>query len=187
MTELALGEDLAPKTREYLESAHGSTETLVKLVGDLLDFSKLAAGDFKLECQPFRLRALVHEIASTPAASAKGLRIMEEIDPNLPDPVRGDPARLAQLLANLVGNAVKFSDQGVIKVRGAVHRIAGDQDPIAIRSVRSGDRHRGDGPGPDFRPIRASRRHEHATTRRGRTGADDRSAAGLLDGRATSE
>lgn len=119
MTELALDGDLSPETRDYLETAKASAETLLGAVNDLLDFSKIGTQTLALERHPFNLQALVEEAVrslSKPARE-KRLQISAALPPSLPDTVYGDRVRLRQILVNLLRNAVKFTPKGEVSLR----------------------------------------------------------------------
>jgi signal transduction histidine kinase len=119
MTELALETDLTSEQREYIENVKLSAESLLVVINDLLDFSKIEAGKLTIEAIDFPLRATVADALKPLAARARatGLALDCEIAPDVPDAVVGDPTRLRQILVNLVGNAVKFTEEGRIDVR----------------------------------------------------------------------
>jgi signal transduction histidine kinase/DNA-binding response OmpR family regulator len=118
MTELALDTDLTPEQREYLEVARASADSLLAILNDILDFSKIEAGKLDLEQVPFALRNHLGDTLKTLAmrAHAKGLEIAGEVAPDVPDGIVGDPVRLRQVLVNLIGNAIKFTEQGEVTV-----------------------------------------------------------------------
>ncbi|MBN1554752.1 MAG: PAS domain S-box protein [Phycisphaerae bacterium] len=116
MTELALDTDLSPDQREYMTLVKLSAESLLNIINDILDFSKIEAGKLELESVRFNLRDCVNE-AVTPLgvrAHAKGLEMVSRVQPDLPECIVGDGGRLRQILINLLGNAVKFTDKGEI-------------------------------------------------------------------------
>ena len=121
MTELLLGTRLDGEQRDYTESARNSAEHLLSVINDILDFSKIEAGRLELEHVPFDPRRTVEEVVDLLSlrAHAKGLEMTAVIPPDLPALVRGDPGRLRQVLMNLVGNAVKFTEQGQVVVEVA--------------------------------------------------------------------
>jgi signal transduction histidine kinase/DNA-binding response OmpR family regulator/sensor domain CHASE-containing protein len=138
MTELALETDLTAEQREFLTTAKASGEALLDIINDILDFSKIEAGKLTLECIDFPLR---HSLGTTLKALAlrahdKGLEIIYRVHPEVPDNLMGDPGRLRQVLVNLVGNAIKFTDQGevVITVEGA-ERVTADNAIVIHVSV----------------------------------------------------
>jgi PAS domain S-box-containing protein len=114
MADLLLDTPLTPEQLTYAKAAKTSGETLLSLIEEVLDFSKIEAGRLDLEPRPFTLVALVEETVEllAPRAQAKGIEIASFIDERLPATVIGDAARLRQVLLNLAGNAVKFTEQG---------------------------------------------------------------------------
>ncbi|MGL4549991.1 MAG: response regulator, partial [Gemmataceae bacterium] len=133
MTELALGTDLTPEQREYLTMAKSSAEALLTILNDILDFSKIEARKLTLEVVPFALRDAVGDTLRAMAVRAqqKGLELACEVPPDVPEYVLGDPGRLRQVLVNLVGNAVKFTDKGEVVVR-VVREEAGDSPLLRV-------------------------------------------------------
>jgi signal transduction histidine kinase/CheY-like chemotaxis protein/HPt (histidine-containing phosphotransfer) domain-containing protein len=119
MVDLLLSTPLSPKQARFAETLRSSAETLLGLINDLLDFSKIEAGKLDLESVDFGLREAVEDAAGlfAGAAHAKGVEIACVVDDGVPDGLRGDPVRLKQILANLIGNAVKFTPRGEIAVR----------------------------------------------------------------------
>jgi len=124
MTDLLLETDLTPEQNEYLAMVKGSADSLLTIINDILDFSKIEAGKLELESISFDLRKSLSEMMKTLAfrASQKGLEFIFDVHPELPQQVRGDPTRLRQILLNLVGNALKFTDRGEISVRARVDK-----------------------------------------------------------------
>lgn len=116
MTELALDEELPGPVREYLETTVESARTLLYLLNDLLDFSRIEAGHMELDQEPFSLRGTVDQAAKILSlrAAEKGLELVWSIDQDVPDLVIGDQDRLRQIILNLVGNAIKFTDAGEV-------------------------------------------------------------------------
>jgi PAS domain S-box-containing protein len=121
MTELALDTDLTPRQREFLDMVKRSADSLLALLNDILDFSKIEAGKFELEHIDFRLRDNIGETLSMLAlrAHSKGLELACQIKREVPDFLIGDPVRLEQIIVNLVGNAIKFTERGEVVVRVA--------------------------------------------------------------------
>src|SRR6266853_953539 len=119
MTELALQTTLPPEQREYLELVRVSGASLLTVINDILDFSKIEAGRLEVETTPFSLCESVGDTMKTLALEArrKGLELACEIAPDTPDALLGDPVRLRQILFNLVGNAIKFTERGRVVVR----------------------------------------------------------------------
>jgi protein-histidine pros-kinase len=118
MTELALDTQLDAEQRHYLRTVKSSAESLLAIVNDILDFSKIEAGKLHFEEIPFSLSSLVFEAVRTQAVAAhkKELEVIVSLAPDVPSRVLGDPTRLRQVISNLVGNAVKFTDRGDISV-----------------------------------------------------------------------
>ena len=120
MAELLLGTELDPHQRKLAEIVFRSGQSLLRVLNDILDFSKIEAGKLELEHAGFDLRTEVEELIELVADNAhrKGLEFVCRIDEDVPSLLRGDPGRLRQILTNLVGNAVKFTEQGGIFVHG---------------------------------------------------------------------
>ncbi len=118
MSDLLLDTPLTPEQVTYAKAAKTSGETLLSLIEEVLDFSKIEAGKLDLEMHPFALSLLVEETVEllAPRAQAKGIEIASFIDERLPANVVGDPARLRQVLLNLAGNAIKFTENGGVSV-----------------------------------------------------------------------
>ncbi|MBM4440043.1 MAG: GAF domain-containing protein [Candidatus Rokubacteria bacterium] len=132
MAELALGTELTEVQRDYLTTVKVSAESLLSLINDILDVSKIEAGRLELEAVPFSLRQTVDLVVKSLAhpARQKGLTLAASLAPGVPDGVVGDPGRLRQVLVNLVGNALKFTAQGGITVSVAEER--GDAAPAPL-------------------------------------------------------
>jgi two-component system sensor histidine kinase/response regulator len=116
MTDLALGTDLTAEQREYLEMAKASGESLMTVINDILDFSKIEAGQLAVEVIPFDLSdslAAALKLLAT-RAHVKGLELAYEIRPDVPTALLGDPGRLRQVITNLIGNAIKFTEHGEV-------------------------------------------------------------------------
>lgn len=125
--------DLRPQQRELVGGIERSAETLMGLINNVLDLSKIEAGMMVLEHRHFGLAALVEDVVRNvaPQAGARGLRFYCDVDPDLPDHFRGDPLRLRQILQNLLHNAVKFTEEGHVILR--VAREPGSEDGIRLR------------------------------------------------------
>jgi signal transduction histidine kinase/DNA-binding response OmpR family regulator len=130
MAGLLLDTPLQPEQASYAKAVRTSGDTLLSLIEEILDFSKIEAGRLDLEARPFALGQMVEEIVEllAPRAQAKGLEIASSIDERLPDRVVGDMARLRQVLLNLAGNAVKFTETG-----GVALIVGPDTDPHTVR------------------------------------------------------
>ncbi|MCP4633664.1 MAG: response regulator [candidate division Zixibacteria bacterium] len=116
MTELTLDTNLNNNQREYLNMVKGSSDNLLIIINDILDFSKIEAGQLDLEKIDFSLRSTVESALETFAVKAqqKGLELASFIAPRAPDFLIGDPIRLRQILMNLIGNAIKFTERGEV-------------------------------------------------------------------------
>ena len=127
MTELALETELTREQREYLETVRFSAESLLSVINDILDFSKIEAGKVELEAVDFDLRECMETSLKTLAlrADEKGLELLCEVSPDVPELLRGDPNRLRQIVLNLVGNAIKFTHEGEVALKV---EIAGSHD-----------------------------------------------------------
>jgi signal transduction histidine kinase/CheY-like chemotaxis protein len=118
MTDLALDTELNSEQSEYLHMVKGSADALLILLNDILDFSKIEAGKLELDHLSFDLRKNLGEVVKTLAIKAqqKGLELIFDVAPEVPANVAGDPGRIRQVLMNLVGNAIKFTERGEIEV-----------------------------------------------------------------------
>ena len=137
MTRSVLETDLTPDQRECLETTKFSADSLLTIVNDILDFSKIEAGKLDLELVTFDLVDCVEEALKIFAVPAyeKGLELLCDIASNLPELVRGDSGRLRQIILNLVGNAIKFTDSGEILLSAELE--SREQDEITIRFMVS--------------------------------------------------
>ncbi len=140
-TDLLLDEPTSPDHKDYLESIRNSGQAMIDLINDLLDFSRMEreSTDIEIEDQPFDLRSIIEEALDQVAseASKKNLDLAYTIDKDLPETIVGDPSRLRQVLVNLLGNAVKFTDEGeaVLTVKPAE---SADQILFEIRDTGIG-------------------------------------------------
>ena len=118
MTDLALSEPLSPLVREFLTTVQSSAQSLLELLNEILDLSKIEAGKFTLQRAPFRLRDLVDDIGRTFGfrATDRGLEFTAQVHEETPNELIGDSQRLRQVVLNLLSNAFKFTDQGSIKL-----------------------------------------------------------------------
>jgi signal transduction histidine kinase/CheY-like chemotaxis protein len=118
MADLLLDTPLTPEQLTYAKAAKTSGETLLSLIEEILDFSKIEAGKLDLEARPFALYPMIEEAVEllAPRAQAKGIEIASFVDERLPEKVVGDAARLRQVLLNLAGNAIKFTEHGGVAV-----------------------------------------------------------------------
>ncbi|HKV40409.1 MAG TPA: PAS domain S-box protein [Blastocatellia bacterium] len=140
MTDLTLETDLTPEQRGNLELVKSSTDSLLTLINDILDFSKIEAGKLELDPITFDLRATVEGTLKTLAfrAHQKGLELGCEVSPEVPGALIGDPGRLHQILTNLVGNALKFTNQGSVVLRAAVDSGAGKDTVVHFEVADTG-------------------------------------------------
>lgn len=122
MTGLLLDTELTPEQRRFAELARASGESLLELINNILDLSKIEAKKLDLEIIDFDLRILLDNLASilSATAEAKGIELLCIANPSVPARLRGDPGRLRQILTNLVSNAIKFTEKGTVLVRAAV-------------------------------------------------------------------
>ena len=133
MTDLALQTKLTPRQREYLRTARESAEALMTIINDILDVSKIEARRLTLEHVPFAVRDTIEDSVKllAPRADQKGLELSCRIAPDVPATLAGDPGRLRQILLNLVGNAVKFTDTGEVGVEVTVAERS--EDDVLLR------------------------------------------------------
>lgn len=133
MTEIALDMKPAPEQRRCLETVLSSSESLLSIINEILDYSKIEAGKMALEPVPFELRKAVATALRPGAvkASEKGLDLAFHVDPGVPETLVGDPVRLHQVIVNLVGNSVKFSESGEVTLR--VESAPPDGQEVVLR------------------------------------------------------
>ena len=133
MTGLLLATDLSSEQREYAETVRRSGEALLTVINDILDFSKIEAGKLEFEVIDFGVGTTVEEVADllSGPADEKGLELITVVDPDVPPVVGGDPGRLRQVLMNLAGNAVKFTDEGEVVLRAQL--AEDDADSVVVR------------------------------------------------------
>lgn len=133
MAQLLMDTSLDSTQRDYAQTICDSAGALLTVINDILDFSKVEAGKLELECVDADLRGTVEDVARLLAvqAHAKGVEVVAHIDPNFPDFVRGDAGRLRQVLLNLGGNAVKFTQRGEVVIDWRM--LSHDQDGVAVR------------------------------------------------------
>jgi signal transduction histidine kinase/ActR/RegA family two-component response regulator len=123
MTDLALAEEISPGVRDSLQTVKESADVLLSLLNEILDFSRIEAGKFSLDSHPFSLRATLDETMKSLAVKArqKGLDLSCRVPPEAPDTLQGDRVRLRQVLVNLLGNAIKFTDRGSVTLEIGVN------------------------------------------------------------------
>jgi signal transduction histidine kinase/CheY-like chemotaxis protein/integral membrane sensor domain MASE1 len=127
MTELALDTDLTSEQQEYLQTLKMSSESLLVVINDILDFSKVEAGKIDLEATDFNLGDCLEATLKTFAlrSDEKGLELLCEISPEVPEAVKGDSNRLQQILINLIGNAIKFTSEGEVSLNVGMEALNG--------------------------------------------------------------
>jgi CheY-like chemotaxis protein len=125
MTELALETELTPEQKDYLDTVKLSADALLHVINDILDFSKIEAGKFSLEETDFDLRDWIAGAIKTMVAPAreKNIHLLCDVAGNVPEAVRGDPGRLRQVLLNLIGNALKFTAQGEVRLKVTMEEV----------------------------------------------------------------
>jgi signal transduction histidine kinase/CheY-like chemotaxis protein len=165
MSDLALSSDLTGEQRDYLTTLRGSANTLLAILNDILDFSKIESRKLELESMPFSLRDEIGDMLRPHAVSAdqKGLELICDIAADVPTAIVGDPVRLKQIVGNLVGNAIKFTDRGhvVVKIREELRRDDLTMLHVVVRDTGIGipsDKHQA-----IFEPFRQA---DGSTTRR---------------------
>ena len=133
MNNLLLSTDLTPEQREYAEMMKKSGEALLEVINDILDFSKIEAGKLSFEVVEFELASLIDDVAELLAVRAheKELELICQTSAAIPATLRGDPVRVRQVLLNLVGNAVKFTEKGEVVVRAEL--LEADAGAVVIR------------------------------------------------------
>jgi signal transduction histidine kinase/HPt (histidine-containing phosphotransfer) domain-containing protein/ActR/RegA family two-component response regulator len=134
MTELLLGTTLEPTQRQFVEAVERSGKNLLGIINDVLDFSKIESGKLELDVQDFDLRTLLEEsleLFAQPVGN-KGLKLLADLPPEEPLVVRGDPLRLRQIVTNLLGNAVKFTETGEILLQLVVRERSAEGVTFAL-------------------------------------------------------
>ena len=187
MTELLLNTDLTAEQREYLNIVKSSADSLLSILNDILDFSKIEAGKLELEQLPFDLRetlgTTLHTLASRPPQ--RGWSWPCHIPPDVPNDFVGDAGRLRQIIVNLVGNAIKFTDRGEVVVDVELENSSADRGRLRVSRARHRHRHRARTASEDFRGLQPGRCLDDAQIWRHRPGPGDHVAACADDGRAS--
>ena len=186
MTELLLDTELGPEQREYLEMVKTSADALLDIINDILDFSKVEAGKLELDSASFSLRSTLSRTLKPLALRAhqKGLELAVDVAWDTPDALVGDPGRLRQVLLNLVGNALKFTERGSVVVRMRAEEETADTVELHVTVTDTGI-----GIPPDKQALvfEAFEQADTSTTRRyGGTGlglAITRRLVGMMGGR----
>ncbi len=129
LSYLALKTPLNAKQRDYVSKIHGAGTSLLGVINDILDFSKIEAGKLDLETTDFQIEDVISAVVTLTAQKAhdKGLEFLADVSHAIPDHLRGDPLRLGQVLTNLVNNAVKFTEQGEVRLKIELLERAGDK------------------------------------------------------------
>lgn len=140
MTELVLDTDLSPIQRQYLRMVQESGEGLLEVINDILDFSKIEAGKFTLDVGPFRLREMLGDTLKSLGLRAhrKNLELACHICADVPDAVEGDDGRLRQIVVNLVGNAIKFTERGEVVLDVSVEELTQDRMKLHLQVTDTG-------------------------------------------------
>jgi signal transduction histidine kinase/DNA-binding response OmpR family regulator len=142
MTEVLLATELTPEQQSCVTTLRSSGEALLVLINDLLDFSKIEAGKMQLDPAPFDLRGCIEDTLDVlaPQAAKKGLELAVLLDDSVPRDVLGDRNRVRQILLNLVGNAVKFTDRGEVCVSVAAEAVPAERDGAERKDERAPER-----------------------------------------------
>ncbi len=140
MTHLALKTNLAPQQRDYLLKIRSSSQILLGIINDILDISKIESGKMLIDSHEFEMESLLDRVAGqlSERANSKGLELLLDLAPNLPKRLIGDDLRLGQVLLNLGGNAVKFTERGEITLRVSPQRMQGKQVTLRFEVVDTG-------------------------------------------------
>jgi PAS domain S-box-containing protein len=167
-TQLLKDTSLTDQQRELIETMHRSAEALLTLVNDILDFSKIEAGKMTLEVADVDLRALIGDVTTLVAefATKKGLSVSVKIDPDVPEVFRGDPIRLRQILFNLVGNAIKFTEQGGVTVTVSLKQERTEESDSVVLQWRVRDTGIGMTPEQQSRLFQAYAQADASTSRK---------------------
>jgi two-component system, sensor histidine kinase and response regulator len=138
MTRLLLETPLSDEQRDYAAAVQDAGQALLTIINDILDLSRMEAGRLELDCVDFDLRALVEKVIKIvePRARPKDLALVLEVAPQVPRTLRGDPGRLRQVLLNLLGNAVKFTEKGEVAL---TVRVVADRSDLAEVGIRVRD------------------------------------------------
>src|SRR5262249_28970487 len=142
MTELALDTPLTSQQRRYLQMVKGSADALLEVINDILDFSKIEAGKLHLDAVDFNLRDDLGDTvkALSVRTHEKGLELALRIAPDVLDALVGDPLRLRQVITNLVGNAIKFTQHGEVVVEVTRETANGDDSGVVSGEEKEAER-----------------------------------------------
>jgi len=165
LSHLALKTDLQPRQRDYLQKIHGSGTALLGIINEILDFSKIEAGKMNLELAPFLLDDVLDGLVTLVAhrATEKELEFLIRVAPGTPSSLLGDATRLRQILINLVGNAIKFTEAGQVKIDIAVSQRHNEQVELTVAIDDTGV---GMTPAQCAQLFQAFRQVDSSTTRR---------------------
>jgi two-component system, sensor histidine kinase and response regulator len=121
-TDLLLGQEFPDRSRHFLKIIYNSAHSLLGIINDILDFSKIEAGKLNLERAPFRLDDVLERVCDVFAshAASKGIEIVVDVDPDIPNALIGDSLRLQQVFTNLISNAIKFTKKGDVVIKGGI-------------------------------------------------------------------
>ena len=167
-TQLLKDTSLTDQQRELIETMHRSADALLTLVNDILDFSKIEAGKMTLEVADVNLRSLICDVTTLMEglASQKGLTVSVQIDPDVPEEFRGDPIRLRQILFNLVGNAIKFTERGRVTITVSLKQGRTEGSDSVVLQWRIQDTGIGMTPEQQVRLFQAYAQADASTTRK---------------------
>ena len=185
LNELLLTTSLDERQRQYAEGMRSAGHSLLGVINEILDFSKIEAGHLELETIDFDLVQLVEGVAELVAepAQTKGLELLAYCSPELPAALRGDPARIRQVLLNLAGNAVKFTAAGEVVVRATLDERAGDGLVVRFEVTDTGIGMAAEDRDRLFDAVLAGRLLDHPALRRHRAGPGHLPPAGRRHGR----
>ena len=140
MSQMLLETNLNPDQRDFAETVYSSAESLLGIINDLLDFSKIEAGKIRIENIDFNLSGIIEDVIQLFSARSygKGLELISLVNADVPIMVRGDPGRLRQIISNLVGNAIKFTDWGQVILRVILDKSHKNQLKIRFEVTDSG-------------------------------------------------
>ncbi|CAK0742187.1 two-component system, sensor histidine kinase and response regulator [Gammaproteobacteria bacterium] len=140
LSELALYQPLSPDVRDYLKKIHDSSKSLLGILNDILDYSKIDAGRMNIENAPFILDTIIDTLCNlfTLRAEEKGLHFTIDVAPQVPRRLVGDALRLQQVLSNLLGNALKFTERGEVALRITVQKIENSQARLIFKVEDTG-------------------------------------------------
>ena len=140
MTSLLMDTSLDEEQKDFVDTINQSGNALLAIINDILDFSKIEAGRLELEIRPFSLSKCIADVLDVvaTAAGARGVRLQYEIDPAVPPEIYGDQNRLRQVLVNLVGNGIKFTEAGDVVVRASAAQMSDESTQIHVAVTDTG-------------------------------------------------